>query len=215
VETVSLRDTLRMMRHNRPLVLLCAATLVFLSGMFAQQTVAVYYARDVLGNANYYIVLTVVSTVGMILASALVPKAVDVAGKKHAYLVAGVIATASAVRFALAPRSAPAIAFVCYGVLGIGLGAINTLIFALQADTVDYGEWNSGSRAEGSFGLLTTALRHLEVGPAYAVWTGIGATGTAVVGMAFLGESVSTLKLVSIGLVLAGVVGLNLSGVTP
>jgi quaternary ammonium compound-resistance protein SugE len=66
-----------------------------------------------------------------------------------------------------------------------------------------------------SFGLLTTSLRHLEVGPAYAVWTGIGATGTAVVGMAFLGESVSTLKLVSIGLVLAGVVGLNLSGVTP
>ena len=65
-----------------------------------------------------------------------------------------------------------------------------------------------------SFGLLTTGLRHLEVGPAYAVWTGIGATGTAVVGMAFLGESVSTLKLVSIGLVLAGVVGLNLSGVT-
>jgi quaternary ammonium compound-resistance protein SugE len=66
-----------------------------------------------------------------------------------------------------------------------------------------------------SFSLLTTALRHLEVGPAYAVWTGIGAAGTAVVGMAFLGESVSTLKLVSIGLVLAGVVGLNLSGVTP
>jgi len=66
-----------------------------------------------------------------------------------------------------------------------------------------------------SFGLLTLALRHLEVGSAYAVWTGIGAAGTAVVGMAFLGDTVSTLKLVSIGLVLAGVVGLNLSGVTP
>jgi quaternary ammonium compound-resistance protein SugE len=66
-----------------------------------------------------------------------------------------------------------------------------------------------------SFTLLTMALRHLEVGAAYAVWTGIGAAGTAVVGMAFLGDTVSTLKLVSIGLVLAGVVGLNLSGVTP
>jgi len=66
-----------------------------------------------------------------------------------------------------------------------------------------------------SFGLLTLALRQLEVGPAYAVWTGIGAAGTAVVGMAVLNESVSALKLVSIGLVLAGVVGLNLSGVTP
>jgi quaternary ammonium compound-resistance protein SugE len=53
------------------------------------------------------------------------------------------------------------------------------------------------------------------VGPAYAGWTGIGAAGTAVVGMAMLGESVSVLKLVSIGLILARVIGLNLAGVTP
>ena len=66
-----------------------------------------------------------------------------------------------------------------------------------------------------SFGLLTIALKDLEVGAAYAAWTGLGAAGTAVVGMALLGESVSTVKLVSIGLILAGVVGLNLSGVTP
>lgn len=65
-----------------------------------------------------------------------------------------------------------------------------------------------------SFYLLNLGLRRLEVGPAYAVWTGIGAAGTAVVGMVALGESVSTIKIVSIGLVLAGVVGLNLSGVT-
>jgi quaternary ammonium compound-resistance protein SugE len=66
-----------------------------------------------------------------------------------------------------------------------------------------------------SFGLLSLAVHRLEIGPAYAVWTGIGAAGTAAVGILALGESVSALKLVSIGLVLAGVVGLNLSGVTP
>ena len=66
-----------------------------------------------------------------------------------------------------------------------------------------------------SFGLLTVALRELEVGPAYAVWTGIGAAGTAAAGMIFLGDAVSAVKLVSIALILAGVVGLNLSGVTP
>jgi quaternary ammonium compound-resistance protein SugE len=65
-----------------------------------------------------------------------------------------------------------------------------------------------------SFGLLTIALRELEVGPAYAVWTGIGATGAATVGMMFLGDAVSAGKLVSIALILAGIVGLNLSGVT-
>ncbi len=56
-----------------------------------------------------------------------------------------------------------------------------------------------------SFGLLSVALRWLEVGPAYAVWTGIGAAGTAALGMIILGETVSAAKVVSIGLILAGV----------
>lgn len=66
--------------------------------------------------------------------------------------------------------------------------------------------------ALASFGLLTAALKHLEVGPAYAVWTGIGAAGAVVIGMIWLGEGISALKLVSIALVLAGVIGLQLSG---
>lgn len=69
--------------------------------------------------------------------------------------------------------------------------------------------------ALASFGLLTVALRQLEVGAAYAVWTGIGSAGAAIVGMLWLGDPVSPVKLVSLGLILAGVVGLNLSGVTP
>jgi len=68
--------------------------------------------------------------------------------------------------------------------------------------------------ALGSFGLLTYALRHLEVGPAYAVWTGIGAAGTAIVGMIWLSESASLLKILSISLVIAGVIGLQLSGIS-
>ncbi|MFC8246103.1 DMT family transporter [Streptomyces chartreusis] len=66
--------------------------------------------------------------------------------------------------------------------------------------------------ALGSFGLLTISLRKLDVGPAYAVWTGIGAAGTAIYGMIFLGDVVSTLKILSITLVIVGVIGLQLSG---
>lgn len=66
--------------------------------------------------------------------------------------------------------------------------------------------------ALASFGLLTLSLKRLDVGPAYAVWTGIGAAGTALYGMVFLGDDVSALKLVSITLVIIGVVGLQLSG---
>jgi quaternary ammonium compound-resistance protein SugE len=62
-----------------------------------------------------------------------------------------------------------------------------------------------------SFALLSTALRTLPVGPAYAVWTGIGAAGTAIAGILLYGEAVSVLKVVSIVLIVAGVVGLQLS----
>jgi quaternary ammonium compound-resistance protein SugE len=66
--------------------------------------------------------------------------------------------------------------------------------------------------ALGSFGLLTLALRRLEVGPAYAVWTGIGAAGTVVFGMVFFNEGTSLAKIASVGLIVAGVIGLNLFG---
>jgi len=65
-----------------------------------------------------------------------------------------------------------------------------------------------------SFTLLTIALKRLEVGPAYATWTGIGAAGTAVVGIAALGESASPLKIASLALVVTGVIGLSLAGVS-
>ncbi|MER5628147.1 multidrug efflux SMR transporter [Streptosporangium sp. NPDC002544] len=62
-----------------------------------------------------------------------------------------------------------------------------------------------------SFGLLAVGLKTLEVGTAYAVWTGIGAVGTAVLGIVALGENASALKIASILLIVAGVVGLNLA----
>jgi Na+/melibiose symporter-like transporter len=149
-DKVRLRETLGMIRHNRPLILLCASSLLFLTGMFSLQTVGVYYARDVLGNADLYIVLTVVQAGGMIAAAVIMPTAVEAIGKKRTYFAAGAITTAAGVAVTVAPGSVPAIGIACFGVLGYGLGTINTLIFALQADTVDYGEWKSGVRAEGS-----------------------------------------------------------------
>ncbi len=62
-----------------------------------------------------------------------------------------------------------------------------------------------------SFSLLNAGLRTLPVGSAYAVWVGIGAVGTAVVGMVWFAEPATLARLVSIVLVVAGVVGLQLT----
>ena len=61
-----------------------------------------------------------------------------------------------------------------------------------------------------SFFLLATALKHLPIGTAYAVWTGIGAVGTALRGIILFGESASPARLACIGLILAGIAGLKL-----
>jgi quaternary ammonium compound-resistance protein SugE len=63
--------------------------------------------------------------------------------------------------------------------------------------------------AAASFWLLALAMRVLPAGTAYAVWTGIGAAGTAVLGMVLFGESAAALRLACIGLIVAGVLGLK------
>ena len=61
-----------------------------------------------------------------------------------------------------------------------------------------------------SLGLLGLALKTLPIGTAYAVWTGIGTIGTALLGIVLFGESAGALRLACIGLIVAGIVGLKL-----
>jgi quaternary ammonium compound-resistance protein SugE len=58
--------------------------------------------------------------------------------------------------------------------------------------------------------LLGLALKTLPIGTAYAVWTGIGAVGTAILGIALFGEPATLARLACIGLIVAGIVGLKL-----
>ncbi len=62
-----------------------------------------------------------------------------------------------------------------------------------------------------SFGLLLSALRWLEVGTAYAVWTGIGAAGTALFGILLFKEPATASRLLFLSLILIGIVGLKSS----
>lgn len=59
--------------------------------------------------------------------------------------------------------------------------------------------------------MLAYAMKTLPAGTAYAVWTGIGAVGAAICGIVLLGESVSTMRVVSLMLIIAGIIGLKLS----
>jgi len=62
-----------------------------------------------------------------------------------------------------------------------------------------------------SVGLLGVAMRDLPVGTAYAIWVGIGAVGTVILGMVLMGDAASPGRLVSLGLIIAGIIGLKLA----
>lgn len=60
-----------------------------------------------------------------------------------------------------------------------------------------------------SFYCLSRSLKEIPIGTAYAVWTGIGAAGTAILGMIFFGDSVTFMRIFCIFLIIAGVIGLK------
>ena len=63
-----------------------------------------------------------------------------------------------------------------------------------------------------SMGLLALAVRTIPVGTGYAVWTGIGAVGTAILGIALFGEPLTVARVVCLVLIISGVIGLKFSG---
>ena len=62
-----------------------------------------------------------------------------------------------------------------------------------------------------SLAMLGVAMKSLPVGTAYAVWVGVGAVGTAILGIVLLGEPSNPGRLISLGLIIAGIVGLKLA----
>lgn len=172
VDRVSLRQSLATLRRNRPLIILCVASLLFLCGMFAQTTAQVYYARDVLQNANYIIVLTLLSSGAIFLIAPFIPWVIRTFGKQPGFIGFGAIGVVGGVVISLGPPSVPAVPLIGFGLVGVGVAGVNTLMWALEADTVEYGEWRTGVRTEGTTYALFSFTRKLgqAVGGAAAAY---------------------------------------------
>jgi len=177
VPSVSLRQSISTLKTNKPLIMLCVSSLMFLTGMIAVGTVGAFYARDVLGDANLFIYMTLVQTVGTFVVALFIPRIVRTIGKKSGYLSLGVVAIVAGAGIALAPASTPVIALFFFFLLGVGIGGVNTLMWALEADTVEYGEWKTGVRTEGTTYALFSFTRKMgqALGGAAAAFTiGLG-----------------------------------------
>jgi glucuronide carrier protein len=147
---VGIKDTFRTLKSNKPLGILCGSSFFYLIGLFAVGGATAYYAIYVLGDARYIIWMTLVTVVVQFAAAPFVPRLVTRFGKKNLYQYCGFFTVAGGVALFLTPASLPLLALVCVAVKGFGVQLINTLMFALEADTVEYGEWKTGQRTEGA-----------------------------------------------------------------
>jgi glucuronide carrier protein len=177
VASVSMRQSFNTLRHNRPLVMLCLASLAFLTALFSLQTVQVYYARDVLNNANLLALLTALNMGAIFVIAPLIPRIVRPLGKKRAFIFFGLVGVAGGVGISLSPPSILWLPILFFAVMGISTAGVNTLMWALEADTVEFGEWRTGVRTEGITYALFSFTRKLgqAVGGALAAFTiGLG-----------------------------------------
>ena len=167
---VSLRTTLGMIKRNKPLLTLCLGAFFLLGAMFTMNAVGMYYARYVLGNAGWFTFLMLAQTVGTILIASFVPQITARFGKRNGYIAAGLVAIAGYLLIFFMPGGSLLLGIIAWFLLGVGTGGTNSLMFSMQADTVDYGEWVSNTRAEGGSYSILSFIR--KCGQGLGGWVG-------------------------------------------
>jgi glucuronide carrier protein len=180
VEHVSMRQSFATLKGNKPLLLLCLSSFVFLTGYLAFSTVELYYLRDVLHALPLYAVLSIVQLVLTFGLASVVPAIVRKLGKKRAYISAGGVSVIGGLIILFAPATAIPLAVAGLIVSMVGLLLVNMIVWALEADTVEYGEWKTGVRTEG----ITYALFSFTRKTGQAVGGALAAYALAIGGYA-------------------------------
>ncbi len=146
-EPIRIGLALKTLQSNRPLVLLCISSILLLAAQLSKSTAQIYFMRDVFDALHLMPVLALAQLAVLFIVGPFVPRIVRRFGKRNSYIGAGLIATTFSVVAFLAPN-----VWVAIGALLISLPAVmavNIIIWALEADTVEYGEWKTGARQEG------------------------------------------------------------------
>jgi glucuronide carrier protein len=148
---VSLRDSLRTLVTNKPLLWLSLGSVLFLTGFTGLSTLGAYIAIYVQQAPQYIAWNTLAQSVALFAVGPVIPLLVRTVGKRTGYVAFGGVTVLGAAVLAFAPLSSvPALGLVAFFVGGVGIYGVNTLMWALEADTVEYGEWRTGNRTEGT-----------------------------------------------------------------
>ncbi|MCU1572222.1 MAG: glycoside/pentoside/hexuronide transporter [Micrococcaceae bacterium] len=161
VEKITIRQSVATLRQNSPLLVLCSSSVLFVTGTTSMGAAQFFYLRDVLGRLDLYPVVSLGQVVITLSVAVLMPRLVLRWGKRSVYCWGGSLAVVGgAVSFA-APSSVPSL-----GIGGIllslcGSAVVGILMWALVADTVEFGQWKTDVRVDGVNYALLAATRKL------------------------------------------------------
>jgi glucuronide carrier protein len=169
---ITIKETIGTLRTNKPLAYLCASSFFYLIGLFAVGGSTAFYAQYVLGNIGLVGLITLVNTGIALVITPFIPKIIDMFGKKNVFQYCGVFTIVGGVGLFFAPANLFWLVIVTLAIKGIGASLINTVMFGLEADTVEYGEWKTGRRSEGATYALFSFTRKVtqSIGGALGAW---------------------------------------------
>lgn len=146
----SLKISLQTLKRNRPLFMLCIGALCVLISTFAVSASSLFYVRYVLNDTGLFTVLVLVQNlVGTVASAPLVPGMVARIGKKNTFLIGALLGSCGYLLFFWVSVWSLPVALVALAIASIGQGVTMTVMWALEADTVEYGEYLTGVRIEG------------------------------------------------------------------
>ena len=165
---VTIKETVATVRQNRPLLILCVSNLIFLTGVFGLQASQAYYAAYVLGNSTKLIWMVLATSLATFVAVPVVPTFVARIAKKNTFLVGAAGLIVMGVWIFFMPASLP-IVIVTFFVFGLFQNLSMSLLFAFEADAVEYGEYTTGKRTEGATYAIYSFFRKVSQAVAGAV----------------------------------------------
>ena len=150
VERPRLDNSLGALVGNTPLLMLCVGALCVLAGWASSAASLVYFARYILRDTTlFFSVIGLTSLLTAALSAVAVPMLAGRIGKKHTFLLGLAIATLGYSALLLVFGTNKAWIFGSFGVAALGVKVSMAIMWALEADTVEYGQWRTGMRIEG------------------------------------------------------------------
>lgn len=160
VRKLPLREVAAALRGNVPLLVLCISSLLFMTSNVVTTTARIFYLRDVLHRLELFPVVAVLQVAVTLALAACAPRFVARWGKRAVYTTGGVSGALGGILVFAAPGELAWLALV--GItLGLAGGAgVSIMVWALVADTVEYGEWRTGVRTDGiNYSLLSSTRK--------------------------------------------------------